>query len=433
MKLRLGDLKRQGDQFVRECQYLAAVRVYVAVLRRSPEDYETRLNLADALAAHGATLAAGRVYMATADLCITGGRPLIALVACQALQRLGGSAAGQLTRLSVLYGRGSARLATVGARLNASSDDLQVDARELRRELSVQDLITQAVQVGGDLAAVGELPLKFAAIPLLSELSPVTLVRVARRARVHRLPAGAVVFREGDMGTGCYLLARGKVRIVRRGREMATLSDGAVFGEMAVVSGSPRSATVVTVTETDLFELGPDALAAMGDDLSRIAPALDSLARRRWISNMVQDNPMFQVFSEQERRQLLLRFEAMEVPRGTVLVEQGEQPRGLYILVCGEVASVVHTGADAVPRIVERMGSGSMPGLESVMSGAPAMTAMVAITPVTVLFLSGRFFRRLAAAVPEVLQAMQGMGSDLTPGAERAQHGATREISHACC
>ena len=68
MKLRLGDLKRQGQQFINDGQYLAAMRALVAVLRRVPEDYETRMALADALASYGAAAAAGRVYAATAEL-----------------------------------------------------------------------------------------------------------------------------------------------------------------------------------------------------------------------------------------------------------------------------------------------------------------------------------------------------------------------------
>ena len=110
MKLRLGDLKRQGDQFVRDGNYLAAVRAYVAVLRRVPEDFQTRLGLADALSAFGAKGPAAKVYVATAELATKGGRPLVAIVACRALEALGGCCGGLTTKLSVLYGRGSNRL-----------------------------------------------------------------------------------------------------------------------------------------------------------------------------------------------------------------------------------------------------------------------------------------------------------------------------------
>jgi len=426
MKLRLGDLKRQGQQFARDGQYLAAVRALVAVIRRLPEDYEARLTLADALASFGAVDVAARVYAAAATLCITGGRPLVALVACRALEDLGRPASGQLTRFSVLYGRGSNRLASVGARLNVCDDDRTIDARELRRGCTVAELIAEAERIGGELATVGELPLKFFPVPLLSELSPVTLVRVAQALRVHRLPAGAVVFRQGDAGTSCFLLARGKVRILaERGREVATLTDGAVFGEMALVSGMPRSATVVTGEDTELLELGPEALAAMGDELSRIAPELDRLAQRRWMSNLVRQNPVFQVFSGEERQQLLQRFEAIEVPRGAVLIEQSEKPRGLYIVVRGQVARV-RRAPDCAPELLERMGAGAMPGLEAIVSDAISSTSVVAITPCTVLYLSGRFFRRLAAAVPEVVQAVRIATHQVPPPIPG------REISHAC-
>jgi CRP-like cAMP-binding protein len=429
MRLGLSDLKRQGDQFARERNYLAAMRAYVAVLRRIPEDYETRLALADSLAGVGATDAAAKVYGATAELSVKGGRPLVAIVACRALEalsRLGGST---LTRLSVLYGRGSNRLASVGARLNVCADAIVIDTKELRRELTVAQLVDDAVRIGADLDAVGELPLKFSSIPLLSELSPVTLLEAIRATTVRRLPAGQVVIRQGELGKSCYLVARGKVRVTSETRngeqqELATLTDGAVFGEMALVSGMPRSASVVTVEETDLVELGPEAFAAMGEEINRVAESLDRLAKRRWMSNVLQQNPVFQVFSDEERQQLLRRFEAMKVPRGTILIEQGERARGLYIVARGQVASV-RRAPDSAPKIVDRAGPGAMPGLETILSNTPARTSTVTIAPVTtVLFLPGRFFRRLATAVPEVLQSLQDSVVMPAPAAT-----ATREIS----
>jgi CRP-like cAMP-binding protein len=430
MKLRLGDLKRQGDQFVKDTNYLAAMRAYVAVLRRVPEDYETRLALADCLAGVGATEVAVRVYEATAELSVKGGRPLVAVVACRALVAQGGSCGSVMTRLSVLYGRGSNRLASVGARLNVCADEIVIDTKELRRELTVAQLVEEAVRIGVDLDAVGELPLKFSAIPLLSELSPVTLLSAVRATTVKRLPAGQAVIRQGEQGKSCYLVARGKVQVMSETKngeqlKLASLTDGAIFGEMALVSGMPRSASVVTVEETDLVELGPEAFAAMGEEINRVAESLDRLAKRRWMSNVVQQNPVFQVFSDQERQDLLARFEAMKVPRGTILIEQGERARGLYIVARGQVANV-RRAPDTAPKIVDRAGPGAMPGLETILDNTPARTSTVTIAPVTtVLFLPGRFFRRLAAAVPEVLQSLQASVVMPPPAVTAA-----REISH---
>ena len=79
------------------------------------------------------------------------------------------------------------------------------------------------------------------------------LFRNAPNARV--LPARTVVFREGDDGTVMYAVKRGTVRVVRDGKTLDTLGEDEVFGEMALLDHTTRSATVETVDEAELVEI----------------------------------------------------------------------------------------------------------------------------------------------------------------------------------
>jgi len=76
------------------------------------------------------------------------------------------------------------------------------------------------------------------------------LFRNAQRTIV--VPPGGVVFHEGEPGEEMYGIVRGSVQLQARGRLIATLGPDEVFGEMAVVDGSPRMATAVAATETEL-------------------------------------------------------------------------------------------------------------------------------------------------------------------------------------
>jgi CRP-like cAMP-binding protein len=79
------------------------------------------------------------------------------------------------------------------------------------------------------------------------------------------LPAGAVVFEEGDPGSRMYVIQAGEVRIVKRvgAREitLARLGPGEAFGEMALLEGQPRSATAVVETPTRILEIDEAAFA----------------------------------------------------------------------------------------------------------------------------------------------------------------------------
>jgi CRP/FNR family transcriptional regulator, cyclic AMP receptor protein len=67
-----------------------------------------------------------------------------------------------------------------------------------------------------------------------------------------RHAAGDVIFAEGDKGDAMFVVRTGEVTIERGGRVMETLSGGGVFGEMALIDGSPRSATVRAKTDCEV-------------------------------------------------------------------------------------------------------------------------------------------------------------------------------------
>ena len=77
------------------------------------------------------------------------------------------------------------------------------------------------------------------------------------RATLHRLKAGETLFQIGDIGDGCYRLDKGllKVSLISpqvRERIIAILTPGAVVGDLAVIDGLPRSASVLALTNCEL-------------------------------------------------------------------------------------------------------------------------------------------------------------------------------------
>jgi len=91
--------------------------------------------------------------------------------------------------------------------------------------------------------------------PLLAELNRHELEEVGRLADEVDVPAGRVLMREGDSGQEFFVIIDGQVRIERGGNVLRTLGPGDFFGEVALLSEGPRTATATTETPAQMLVL----------------------------------------------------------------------------------------------------------------------------------------------------------------------------------
>ena len=89
-----------------------------------------------------------------------------------------------------------------------------------------------------------------AGVPLLSGLDRKHLERLARDFSQRTFPAGSVVVREGDeRGIGFFVVESGEAVVTVRGEQVATVTRGGYFGEVALISDRVRTATVTASTD----------------------------------------------------------------------------------------------------------------------------------------------------------------------------------------
>ena len=94
-----------------------------------------------------------------------------------------------------------------------------------------------------------------AGCPLFHGIDDHGLAMLAEKATTVEFPAGHVIARQGEIGTGFFVVVEGRVRVVRDGTVVAELGGGDFFGELSILDRMPRNASVTAETATTCLAL----------------------------------------------------------------------------------------------------------------------------------------------------------------------------------
>jgi CRP/FNR family transcriptional regulator, cyclic AMP receptor protein len=90
-------------------------------------------------------------------------------------------------------------------------------------------------------------------VPLFSRCSKKQLAAIATLADLIDMPAGKLLVREGSLGRDFMVIVEGAVEVSRKSNKINVLGPGDFIGEMALISGAPRNATVTTTRDSSLL------------------------------------------------------------------------------------------------------------------------------------------------------------------------------------
>ena len=122
-------------------------------------------------------------------------------------------------------------------------------------------------------------------VPLFSALNGEALFDLASRLTLEKYQEGADIVRQGEQGDTLYVVGKGQLDVLvgsgDEERRVNTLEEGDYFGEMALLYGEPRTATVRTSTPAELFSLSKDDFALLMNRPEINAAVMDTIALRR--------------------------------------------------------------------------------------------------------------------------------------------------------
>jgi CRP-like cAMP-binding protein len=117
--------------------------------------------------------------------------------------------------------------------------------------------------------------------PMFTNATERDLKAVAKHGAARMVPAGKTIMREGEKGDRFFVVIDGAVRVTRNGRKVVDLRAGRGFGELALLSNAPRTATVTTIEDTELVSIDRKAFSNLLDESPAFARRmLESLAGR---------------------------------------------------------------------------------------------------------------------------------------------------------
>jgi cAMP-dependent protein kinase regulator len=252
---------------------------------------------------------------------------------------------------------------------------------------------------------------KTAPLPLFGALSKEALRDLILTFEMRTVPAEYEVIEQGDQGTDAFIVARGTLEVRRLAVDvdappvvLAGLRSGALFGEMALLSRAPRAASVVTTRPSILLVASREALEAVSESHPEVGRELADHCRRRMVENLVRTSPVLVSVPVEDRARLVERFQTRLFEKGDRLVIAGDEPRGLHIIVSGEVAVVARDSLDST--VLATIPAGDTVGEVALVLRRPANADVIALHPTVTLFLAREDFLSLVTMFPAILHSL---------------------------
>jgi CRP-like cAMP-binding protein/tetratricopeptide (TPR) repeat protein len=257
---------------------------------------------------------------------------------------------------------------------------------------------------------------KVAPIPLFSDLPRDAFLALTERMALRVASRNEVLIAEGEVGTSMFVIIQGHVKITRRdisgevprSVELAELADGAFFGEGALLSDAPRTASVICTDETMLFEISRELVAQMTADYPSVGDVMRRFHKNRLITNLLKTSVIFAPFSTEQKKTLIERFKSRQVEEGTYLITREKPGDGLYVVLTGR-CEVLDLDADGRQAVVAELKDGDVFGEMSMLWNKDTCASVRAATTSVVLRLPRHSFSEVIMTHPQILESLAAL------------------------
>ncbi|GIY19487.1 cAMP-dependent protein kinase regulatory subunit [Caerostris darwini] len=201
---------------------------------------------------------------------------------------------------------------------------------------------------------------------------------------VHK--AGEIIIQQGDPGDNFYVIDQGEVEVFVNGQLVTTIGDGGSFGELALIYGTPRAATVKAKTDIKLW--------AIDRDTYRRILMGSTIRKRKMYQEFLGKVSVLESLDEWEKLTVADALEPMQFNDGDVIVEQGQPGEDFFIIEDG-TAVVLQRRSEGEPQVeVGHLGTSDYFGEIALLLDRPRAATVKAKGPLKCIKLDRARFER---------------------------------------
>lgn len=176
-------------------------------------------------------------------------------------------------------------------------------------------------------------------IPLFAELKEEDLTELCRHIKLRRFMKNSPIVRQGDAGDNFYTIVSGKAKIVVTGNNgaekiLGTLSTGDSFGETALIEKGPRTASIITLTQTAVFEISREGFEKF---LASNTENREKITGKIRLGKMLLASSVFSFMSQKQISYLIKNLKPERIKAGTVVFKQGDEGNKFYLIQEGNI------------------------------------------------------------------------------------------------
>ena len=233
-------------------------------------------------------------------------------------------------------------------------------------------------------------------LPLFATLTPLQIREFLIHSVLHHPGPGDIVFRRDEYANSLYLVLDGEVGIEVEGGALVKLGQGQFFGEMALISGRCRTATVVATKPSVLLEIDRNTMVRLVRSNPAIKQGIDGPAVIRQIKTYLAPHVDDAVFAEVAASAQVVEFKA-----GDTLIEEGAtDDDSVYLIRKGSVTASVRIGGKDI--VLNYVPAGNYVGEMALVLHQPRAATVKAAIATETIRIDSAHFRALLDRDPDL-------------------------------